>query len=355
MLLKHLNRAWQTFAPGSDYLHHDKLEARLRAPLSLVEFGGLVAAVVALIWLAQADLGWPPGTDFTTLMRVAHGDLIDFYYAYWLIPPLEVLGHLPYAVAYFIWTLANIAAFFFAMRVFGANRWLALWSYQLLALVFYGQITGLLTGGLALLWWGVSRRTWWMAGLGLTVMLTKYQFGLLGLVAVILGAGLTWRDWLHIGVWPLAVALASIALYGLWPLEVIERLMSHPANTYFSVSLWRWIGPWGVLAFAPLLWLPRRIDVQLIGWFAAGALGLPYFQQIDLVVLMALPLGPLAGVGYLGFAQGVIGSEIVRVSWLIPATILVLLTLTHGRSGSLWRRSARSLPSSAPLPLDGAR
>lgn len=336
MFLQHLVRSWRTFAPGADYLQADRIESRLRAPISLVEFGGLVAAVVALIWLAQADLGWPPGTDFTTLMRVAHGDLIDFYYAYWLIPFLNILGHLPYGLAYVIWTLCNIAGFFFAMRVFGASRWLALWSYQLLALVFYGQITGLLVGGLALMWWGVTRRTWWMAGLGLTMMVTKYQFGLLGIVAVYLSTRLTWRDWLRIGLWPLGVTMLSFVLYGVWPIEVVQRLIIHPAITHFSVSLWRWIGPWGALAFVPLLWLPRRIDVQLIGWFAAGALGLPYFQQIDLVVLMALPLGPVAAIGYLGFAQGMIGGDIVRVSWLIPATILTVLALTQGRSACFW-------------------
>ena len=300
----------------------DAISRRLRTRVSLVEAGGLIAAVVTLVFLAYAQLDWPPGPDFTTLMRAGRGDVADYYYAYWLLPALEALIHLEYAQAYIVWGLLNIAAFWFAVRVFGPNRLFALWSYQLFAIVFYGQITGLLVGALALFWWGLSRRSWWLAGLGLTVMLTKYQFGLLGLAAVVLSTKLTWREWLRIGLWPAAATLVSLALYGLWPLDVLSRMATHPANIHFSVSIWRWVGVWGALAFLPLLLVPRRIDLQLVAWFAAGALGMPYFQQIDLLVLMAFPAGLVPAIGWLGFAQGWIGNAIVYYSWIIPATFL---------------------------------
>lgn len=304
------------------YLSVDAISSRFRTRVSLVEAGGLFAAVVTLLFLAYAKLDWPPGPDFTTLMRAGRGDLADYYYAYWLLPALEALTHLEYAQAYIVWGLLNIAAFWFAVRVFGPNRLLAVWSYQLFAIVFYGQITGLLVGALALFWWGITRRSWWMAGLGLTLMLTKYQFGLLGLVAVALSAKLTWREWLKISFWPAAVSLVSLGLYGFWPLEVLSRMATHPANTHFSVSLWRWFGPAGILAFLPIVLVPRRIDLQLVAWFAAGALGMPYFQQIDLLVLMAFPAGLVPAIGWLGFAQGWMGGAIVTVSWIIPTTFL---------------------------------
>ena len=335
-LLRRVFVAQNGHRPQLDSLTADAIKQRLTARLSLTEMAGLTLAFTALAWFATNDLGWTPACDYHNLYLAGSGVMLrNMYYVYWIMPLLQGLAQLPYPVAYAIWGVLNITGFAFAVRVFGGRPGLAYFSFQLLALVFAGQISGILTGGLALFWYGITRRDWRMAGIGLTVILTKYQFGLLGLAAIVLSVRLTRREWATIALTPALAGLTSLILYPQWPADLIVRFATNPPITDFSVSLWRWFGAWGALALLPILWVPRRVDAQLIGWYAVGALGLPYFQQIDLLVLMALPVGPAAAIGLINFAQVALGVNVVAITWLIPTTILGALALREVRAATL--------------------
>ena len=76
----------------------------------------------------------------------------------------------------------------FAVRVFGGKSPLALLSYQMLFVCFYGQIAGVIVAGLALLWWSLERKRWLLAGIGAALALIKWQMGL-PLCAALIAAG----------------------------------------------------------------------------------------------------------------------------------------------------------------------
>ena len=100
-----------------------------------------------------------------------------FYYAYWSLPLFNVLNRLPLPTAFAAWSVLNLLCAWFAVRVFGGKPILVLGSYQMLNILYYGQISGVLAGGLALLWWGILHRKWGAAGFGLLLALTKYPGG----------------------------------------------------------------------------------------------------------------------------------------------------------------------------------
>ncbi len=103
----------------------------------------------------------------------------DYYYAYWCNPIFHLIALLPLSWAYLIWNIFNLAGIIWARRVFGGHPILVFFSYQLLSSLYYGQISGLLAGGLALFWWACVNRKFSLAGLGLLIALSKYQVGLL--------------------------------------------------------------------------------------------------------------------------------------------------------------------------------
>jgi hypothetical protein len=303
---------------------HCRLVARVSAgELFGILFGISLAAVFA--W-QHHTLGYYHPYDYLTYLQVAEGDLSVHYYAYWSVPIFQLLGWLPYIPGFIIWNTLNLLGVFFAGRVFGGKTWIILLTYQMLYVVFYGQIVGILIGGLALCWWGLANRRWHWAGLGLLIACTKYQLGLsLGLF-LLLTAEISWRDRLRVLILPTAVTLITLVFYPKWPLTSLNTILNNPPNADGSISLWRWFGPVVLLLWLPPLLLPLTPQKRLIALATTTALAMPYFQQTDLLALFIFPVGWLTVAGNLGFLY-LSSLHVIALQLLVMVPLFLYLAL----------------------------
>ncbi len=299
----------------------DEVRQRLRARLSRGEVGGLgiaLALQIGFIVLYQGGLAL--AFDYGTFTDTALGDFGGFFYAHWSLPVFALLDSMPFTVGYGLWGLVNIVAMAFALRVFGGNPLIALAGFQMIYCIYYGQIVGVILGGLALMWWGMGVGRWWVAGLGLAVAVTKFQLGVPLGFALWLLADIRWVDRWKVALVPLLVMLVSLLVYPLWPVQLLADFAAEAPNDLGSVSLWRYVGPgvlvlWG-LPFMPRLPLHRRLQAVV----ACMALALPYYQQTDLLALYMLSVGWLGLLGNLGYAMAFFGWQ--ALSWLVVVPLI---------------------------------
>jgi len=212
-----------------------------------------------------------------------------------------LLAKLPLLVGYILWGTFNIFGYFFAVRVFGGRSLAALLSFQLFYVLYFGQITGLILAGLALFWWGAVNHKLEAAGVGLLLAVTKYQLGLPLALFLWASADLSWRERFRCLAIPAIVTILSLFIWPRWPLISMNTILTNPPNDLGSISLWRWIGPWALLLLLPPLILRRPLSQRLVMFAAAVSLSVPYFQQTDLLLLFAMPVGWLALLGNLGY------------------------------------------------------
>jgi hypothetical protein len=280
----------------------DRIDSNLRRKVTLGEFCALLfcATMIGIsIWLHS--LGRTVLTDYINYTSSTLDNLQSYYYGFWLMPLINLFHLLPLYVGYAIWGCLNVAGVWFASRVFGGRTVLALLVYQMLYTLYYGQISGLIAGALGFAWWAYTHKKWDLAGLGFLIAAAKYQSGLVVGGLLWLMAPATWRNRLRTLVVPVAGVILSIILYPGWPIKVWEHMQANPPNDFASVSLWRWIGPAALLLILPALFIPMDWRKRLVALLAASTLALPYFQQADLLVLYAFPIGFYPILGNLGF------------------------------------------------------
>lgn len=237
-------------------------------------------------------------------------DFTVYLYGYWLLPVFQLLSLLPLPVGYLVLACGNIAGVWWAVRVFGGSLLIALLSYQMLSVLWYGNVVGVIVGALALMQWSLRRQKWTLAGAAWAVAAAKMQLGLpLGL-AIWLLEGRHPRPLLVL----LLVVAASLALYPGWPLDIVGT--AGTANTAGNISLWQWVGP-----LALLLWL--RLPRTLPEITATLALTSPYFQQGDLLMLLVLPIGWVGLLGNAGFLFAVFEWQALKLMTALPAAVYV--------------------------------
>lgn len=311
------------------------LDARLRARPTLGEVFALALAVgmMGIFLWHPTVVNYDPYFDYQTLVMAARGNFQFYFYGYWLVPIFALLDVLPLPVGYAIWCGLGLAGIFFAARVFGGNTALAVASYQMFYSLFLGQSAGVIVGGLALCWWGLIHRRWHIAGWGLALAGAKYQLGLTGGLILLGLADIGWRDRLRVLIVPTLVVLISLVVYPLWPLEALTNLQTYPPWNQGSIALWRWIGPWALLFWLPPLLLPLPRERRFMALAAASALGLPYFQQTDLLFLFTLPVGWPILLGNLGYFFAVYQWVALQALAIVP---LVIYTLTLGPAFVAW-------------------
>jgi hypothetical protein len=259
--------------------------------------------------------------DFKIYLNTAHGIFDGYYYAYWYLPIFALLARLPLAVSYVLWCSINILGIFFAIRVFGGKAIVALLSYQMFYTLIYGGISGVIVGSLALCWWGLNNRKWYWAGLGVALASGKFQIGITGSLILLLMADISWKDRFRVLVVPALVLISSLFLYPSWPLQLFQNILSDPPNTFGSISLWRWMGPWALLFCIPPLVLPLPPQRRFIAWVATIGLVLPYFQQSDLLFLLVMPIGWVGLLGNLGYLMIVYGWTALQLLAILPLTV----------------------------------
>lgn len=335
--------------PGSLDLNPQAISARLRKPPQRAEFFGLALSLgMAVVFIvAHPDNIF---YDLRIYLQAARGDFSQYYYGYWFVPVFWLLDQLPLLAAAMALSLASIAAVFFAGRVFGTPAWLILAGYQMLYVLYYGQLSAVILGGLALLWWGLANRRWDWAGLGLLLAATKYQTGLLVGGFLLLYAPLPWRSKWKALLVPAAGFILAWLLFPGWIGQQVQAVRQLPANDFGSLAPWQWLGGWALLFWLPPLLLPMPAGRRLVFLAAANTLALPYFQQADLIILFALPSGWIAPLlGNVGYLAQVFGYAVFQ--WLVAIPLLVYAALLGTQIASIFhRRQWTARPGSAPPP-----
>jgi len=285
--------------------------------------------LLGFLYLNSPSLGF----DLKIYLKTSHGDFLGYYYAYWLLPFFALLDHLPFAISYLLWGVLIIVSIVFALRVFGGWSFAVLSSYQMFYLLYQGQFTGPAVGALALLWWGLAHRRWNIAGLGLAIAAAKYQTGLTVGLILLLSAHIAWSERIRVLIIPVIVVGLSLLVYPLWPLDALANIRSAPPNDLGSMTLWRWIGPYALLLWLPMLAAFIWRKISPIAIIATMMVSLPYFQQADLMVLFVLPVSWLPFLGNFGYFGG--------YEFLQGLVILPLLIYIESVSRAFKERFAR--------------
>lgn len=316
------------------------IDQRLRRPLTRGEVFALVLCVaIALLFLwVRIDNGGAY-YDLSLYLNASRGEFYTFFYGNWILPLFWLLSFLPIVLSHTLWSLLNIAAVFFAARVFGGNVTFALVSFQMLYSLIYGQITGLIVGSVALMYWAAAHERWYLAGLGLILAVTKYQLGLFPVVAIWLLVDTSWKNRLKMLVVPVMLVASSFLFYGNWVADALARWAVAPSDAQASVALWRWLG-----FFALGLWLPPLLSrvtrrERFIWILAANALAVPYFQQADLVLLWTMPIGAIALLGNLGYVFFVGRFTALQILAVVP--LIVYVRMLAPRAQALFARVSR--------------
>lgn len=316
------------------------MDARLRCRPTRAEALALALAFGTLalfLWLDNS-LNYIP-FDYNVYIKTARGDLLQYYYADWILPLFWLWAKFPPLVGFGLWSALNILCLFFAARVFGGRLALTLLTFQFFYSLFLGQINGLLAGGLALGWWAMAHKKWHLAGFGFWLASTKFQVGLPLAFLLWLASATDWRSRLRVLLLPFLLTLASFVFFPDWPFHLVGRIHAVAPYDWGSISLWRTIGPAALLFLLPPLLLPMERSRRFLALAAAGPLALPYFQSADLLVLFVLPVGwiPLM-LGNLGFLFFGFGFSILRWLWIVPLAIYLSFLLP---SAWVWVKSLR--------------
>lgn len=300
---------------------------RLRArpgKMELFALGMTLCLSAYFVFLAHQGEYFP--YDYLNYRNAALGDPSFYYYGYWFLPFFRLLSLFPNELQLLIYFLLNIFAVWFAARVFGGNAAPLLFGYQMLYGLYFGQLIGIVVGGLALFWYGMATRRFYLAGLGLLIACTKFQTGLPIAITLWLIAELSWRERLQVLVIPIFGVLLSIVLYGLWPLDVLYRVTAgNPPNDWGSVSLWRWFGPSVLLLWLPTIMLRLPPLRRMMAVITTSAIALPYFQQTDLITLFVFPLGWFPLIGNIGLLFPFIKFEALQAIVVVPTAIYIWL------------------------------
>ena len=307
------------------------INQRIRRKISIGEYFGLLIALgftFIFIWnsyhykIGAVDL-------IHSYLPAGRGDFSEFRYPYWIVPVFQILEELPFLFGYGIWMVLNIFCVLFATRVFGGKPILALASYQMLYVLYYGQITGLLVFGLAIAWWGMSNKRFYIAGFGLLLSATKPQVGLIMGLLLFLFADVTWTERAKILIVPIIISAISIIIWPGWPQDVILTLINNPLNTNGDFSLWQWIGFWSLLLYLPVLIIPFSGTQKLLMIFITFILSFPYFQHTGLLILFCLPIGWIPLLGYIGVLRSVIGWTALKLIVVLPLVLYLYLIIQH--------------------------
>lgn len=307
----------------------ETISRRVRTRLKPFELFAVLLALGMALGFAYLDGIYQIGAfpDYRTFIKTADGifgsESGGYFYAHWMRPVFALLDLLPLHAGYVVWSAVNLLGIWLAARIFGGHVSLALLNYQMLYVLYYGNIVGVIVGALALMYWALHAKRWELAGLCWLIAATKFQLGIpIGLALLLFTVPATPFQRLRVLIVPLLVALLSLIVYPGWVETLIQTSRDVPPDARGNLSLWQYFG-----AVTLILWLPALLPPtlrprlspmrRLIMVAAATALALPYFQQTDLLMLYVLPVGMLpALVGSLGFPLFAL-AQWAGLKWLV--------------------------------------
>ncbi|MEK6222703.1 MAG: DUF2029 domain-containing protein [Chloroflexota bacterium] len=264
---------------------------RLKAPLTRPELYGLaisLAVTIGITAMSYSMDGIP--FDFNIYIKTLDGVFTGYYYPYWVIAFFLPFKLLPPLMSFFMWGLLNIIGIWYACRVFGGNSFFTLVSFQMLYALGHGQIIGIMILGLAFFWVMFIKGKWDLAGIGLLLASAKVQSGFIIALLLWLMAELPFKYKLRSLLIPLIVTVLSLIIYPNWLIEIIAETQPSSIIEGGNISLWRWIGPWSLILFLPLFFIPLSKTELLIVLFSAIILTEPYFNMPDLLTIFIFPI-----------------------------------------------------------------
>jgi hypothetical protein len=317
--------------------------ANLRA---LGRFAALVFAVTCAVSLPLLMDRYAIRGDIHFFTDAGQGNMHTYFFPNWALPFFQLLAWLPEPGAHIAINLMNVAGLYYASAVFGGNRTRLWLSYPLLALLWYGNVDGVIGAGIAWMYSSVGRQQWWLAGLAWTLILTKPQLGLAVGLPLLLRAGVKWNAWPVLAV-PALISLASLVIWPLWPLDLLGRLQAAPPDSEGSITLWRYIGPLALLFWLPVMRagrLPPRKHLLLS--LSATALSMPYLQSSSALYLLVHPIGVVGCLVQLGFLMPLLGIKALRLLTVVPLLIYAQLVMAGLGAGPRLRGETDAVSAS---------
>lgn len=260
-----------------------------------------------------------------------HGDLAVFreaaetlrhpYWARWLF---TLLARPPEIVAFILLSLFSTALLYFAIIVFQGRHWMVFTSFAFAWTLFYGQIDGLVVGGLAVAWWAMTQNRPYLVGLGIILASIKPQLSLPLILAI-----WWWSpSRLKSLAFPAVVVGLSFVQWGWWVPEWLQnlRFTQDLVGLSRNISLWPIIGAWVLLAWPVILWLPLERSRKLVAVAAGTALTVPYFPLPSSVLLLCMPVPWWTYVtAQLPILSGTLGEWLYYPVKFLPLALLVWL------------------------------
>jgi hypothetical protein len=257
-----------------------------------------------------------------------HGDLAMYratenlhylYWARWILAPLRVM---PEMAAYILLSLICLALLYGSLRIYGGVHWVIFTSFALGWDLFYGQVDGLVVGGLALAYWALEHnRPYWM-GIGFVLASIKPHLSLPLMIAFWIWSPNKLKPMLI----PALISGLSFLRWGFWVPAWVNTYLHDQDLTLLSrnISWWQIAGVWGFLVWLPVIFarLPRPRKVIAVA--AATAFCMPYFPLPSSVIFLVMPIPIWAYVvAQLPLLGGIVGYWIYDWMKILPTTLVV--------------------------------
>ena len=311
-----------------------EVNKRILKKISLYELAVIIFVLIVALYFLLTKTG--SYFDYKIFLATAQGDFENYYYGYWLLPIFKILSYFPFEFGYLLWIILSLIGVIFAVRVFSGNVIVALLSYQMSYMLFWGQISGIICGLLGLFWWAIHRRRWWLAGIAFLFVAAKPQSGGVFVLLLWIFSETQWKHKFQVLIIPFVGFVLSLVIYPGWIIDVISRIGG--VITWGNVSLWQWIGPFALLLFIPVLIVPMTRQNSFLALTSACILSIPYFLQTDLLTLFVFPIGIIPIIlGYLpAIMPFYIGYEGQHIGFLVPLFVYfsILIPEVYRRNNS---------------------
>ena len=296
-----------------------------------------VAAILVLFMVAGSLM--PVGDDYYYHFRPAaqkvlsgksmlyDGEARGYYNAPWGI--LLILPTLPFSIAYgqALFTVATWGAIAASIALFAPGSVLlvvpAVLNMHALDLVLRGNMDGFVLLGVTLAAWGVRDRRAWALGLGFWLMSVKpVNVVLLGLVLL----WLTWQwEWWQKAIYVAPTAfslLASLLVFGFWPIRYVQYFSSHPPFTLPQITGARMLDFFGLSR----VWVWLIVVPILVLWAVSLERDDP-LSSVVVTLSASLVVTPYALGGHYVLLTPVFVWLTARARWYIAAWLLTFSPL----------------------------
>lgn len=166
----------------------------------------------------------------------ALGDLSLVVTPFWSLFVSWIPARLPNDLGFFVWTLGGLWIFIWAIKQFDAPWWIALLSLQVNRNLIFGQIDLYVVAGLGIGYWALKKKTPFVTGLAILLLLIKPQIGW--------GAALVFflleKNKRVLLITIFSVVLLSLVIAPTWPIDWIQAIttgfIDRPENAGVNIS-----------------------------------------------------------------------------------------------------------------------